>query len=288
MSSHACPALGSSSPWAAPEMFLTLDLARARRTREDRPTGVPRGTHAAFGAPAELMPADTPSKSRTVPARISRDDRFPPRPDRRARLIAAAERIIDERGAADVTIDTVSAAARLSPSAFDAVFADRTDLLLAVFDEATDRAGSAMIAAYHAGDSWLDGVRAALSALLAFLDRTPGLARFLIVDSLGGELPMRARRGRVLDELARALDADRPASVADSSFAPFGTDAVVSAVAAILHGRLQEDPVPRLRDLGGSLTSVVVLPYLGVSAARAELSPSESPAERDDNSAHAC
>jgi AcrR family transcriptional regulator len=241
-----------------------------------------------FGAPAELMPADTPSRPRTVPARISRDDRLHPRPDRRARLIAAAERIIDERGSAEVTIDTVSAAARLSPSALDAVFADRTDLLVAVFDEATERAGCAMIAAYHAADCWTDGVRAALSALLAFLDCNPGLARFLIVDSLGGEPPMPARRSRVLDELARALDADRPASVADSSLAPFGTDAVVRAVAAILHGRLQEDPVPRLRDLCGSLTGVVVLPYLGVSAARGELAPSDSCAQQDDGSRKTC
>jgi hypothetical protein len=92
----------------------------------------------------------------------------------------------------------------------------------------------------------------------------------------------------VLDELARALDANRPPAVEDSSSAPFGADAVVRTVAAILHGRLQEHPMPSLRNLCGPLTGVVVLPYFGVSAALREISLSEPRGEHDDGSPPTC
>ena len=240
-------------------MFLCLDLAWRTQTKRI--------------VLQDPMPAETTSRPRTVPARISRDDRVSPRPDPRARLISAAEGVIAERGAAGVTVNAVCAAARVSPRAFSAAFTDRTDLLLAVFDEAIDRVGAAITAACHHGtDSWTDGVRAAVSALLAFFEENPELARFLLVDSLAGEPPMLARRSRLLEQLAQVLETGRPAAAADSSSAPFGSDAVVRSVAAILHGRLQEDPVPQLQDLSGRLTAVIVLPYLGVNAARGELS----------------
>ncbi len=129
-----------------------------------------------------------------------------------------------------------------------------------------------MVIAYATEASWIDSVRAALYALLAYLDDSPRLARFMVVESLAGDPPMLARRARLLDDLSRALESRRPASDTEMSAAPFGADAVVAAVAAILHGRLAEDPISRLRDLGGSLMAVIVLPYLGVDAARGELS----------------
>jgi hypothetical protein len=144
--------------------------------------------------------------------------------------------------------------------------------LLAVFDEASAQACSAMTGAYRAADCWVDAIRGALAELLAFLDQRPRLARFLIVDSFAGDAMLRARREQLLAELASALEADSPPRAAGSLPPPFGGQAVVEAVASILHGRLLEEPVPSLLGLHGPLMGLIVLPYLDVAAARSELS----------------
>ena len=144
--------------------------------------------------------------------------------------------------------------------------------MLAVFDEGSAQVCAAMTGAYRSADCWVDAIRGALAELLVFLDHRPGLARLLIVDALVGDSAIRARRHELLAELARALEADRPRPAAGSLPAPFGGEAVVGAVASILHGRLMEKPTPSLIDLHGSLMGLIVLPYLDVAAARGELS----------------
>lgn len=194
------------------------------------------------------------------------------RDDQRARLLLAAQRVICEHGVEALTINAVCAEARASRSTFYAVFADRMDCLLDVFDESANTARAAILRAYRNGEDWVDGVRGALVELLDFLDRYPRLAHFMIVRSLAGDAPMLARRARLLSELADALESGSPAPVAGTLPPPFGAEAIVGGVASILHARLLEDPMPSLIELSSSLMGVIVLPYLGVGAARLELS----------------
>jgi AcrR family transcriptional regulator len=197
--------------------------------------------------------------------------------------VSAAERLIGHGGAQHVTIAEICGAARISRSTFYAAFDDRGQCLLEILDNAGTEVGAAMASAYRAGDTWLDAVRGALFELLAFLDDRPGLARLMIIESFGGDAALRARRRELLAMLARALDADAPPAAVNALPAPFGGEAVVGAVASILHARLREDPVPSLRDICGQLMGVIVLPYLNVAAVRRELarptpfSPGSSP-----------
>jgi len=190
----------------------------------------------------------------------------------RARLVRAAERLIAGAGSERVSVAAVCDAARVPSRAFYAAFDDLDECLLAVFDDASAQAATAMADAYRAGDSWVEGVRDALCELLAFLDDRPGLARFLILASRVGAAPLRARRAEALAALARALETDRPPVGAGSTSAPFGAEAIVGAVASILHARLREQPAPSLLDMRGALMGVIVLPYLDTVAARRELS----------------
>ncbi len=190
---------------------------------------------------------------------------------RRARLTSAAERLICDDGAEHLTVARICAGARVSRRTFYSAFEDREQCLLAVFDDVSDRATAAMAGAYRAGGSWVEAVRAALGELLAFLDDRPRVARFLIVESLAGDARLRARRAERLAALARALDADAPPASACSLPASFDAEAVVGAVASILHGRLREEPAPPLRDMRGSLMAVIVISYLDAVAARCEL-----------------
>ena len=204
------------------------------------------------------MPADPPSSRR-------------PRDDRGAIIRAAAE-LVCERGSELLSVRDVCERAGRSQARFQELFVDRDGLRLALFDDLAERAEQLLHGAYRAERDWRCGVRAALTQLLQTLERWPELARFLLVDAATGEPPLPVRRARLLAELAQALEAGRPQPDAASASAPFGADAVIGAVASILHGRLQEPGPPRLAELAGPLMGVIVLPYLGAPAAREEVS----------------
>jgi AcrR family transcriptional regulator len=198
----------------------------------------------------------------------------------RMRIVAAAQQVLRELPTEALDIAAVCAAAGASRSTFYASFADRDALLLAVFDDLARQAGEAMSAARATQSSWLDGVRSALVELLGLLDEDAGLARFVIAGSLVGDGKLLARRARALSCLVDALDEGSPPAAAEPLPAPFGADAVVGAIVAILHSRLLEEPAPPLRPMCGSLMSVIALSYLGVEAARGELELGERPSRQ--------
>jgi AcrR family transcriptional regulator len=187
------------------------------------------------------------------------------------RIVVAAQRLLREAPAETINVAAVCAAAGVSRNSFSVAFADRDELLVAVFDDVTKRAGAAMNSARRGQTSWLDGVREALIELLGMLDEDPGLGRFIVAGSLAGDEVLLARRTQALACLVEVLDEGSPPAAAEALPAPFGGEAVVGAVIAILHSRLLEEPVPPLLPICGSLMSVIVLSYLGVDAARAEL-----------------
>jgi len=191
----------------------------------------------------------------------------------RGRLIAAAERIVSEHGAPAVSEDSVSDRAGVTREVFNEAFADREDCLLAVFDAMADDLRTNMLAAHRGAGSWVDGVRAALAAVLTFLDEDPGRARFMVVEALAGDPPMRKRHDDVVAEMAGELDLHRPRASANAigEQSHSHAEAVVGAVVAVIHARLLEEPPLKLSPLAGTLMSVLVLPYLGSVAARDEL-----------------
>jgi AcrR family transcriptional regulator len=193
----------------------------------------------------------------------------------RARILFAAKQSLSEHPAEELAIARVCTAAGMSRTKLCKSFADRDELLLATFDDVARSARAAMERACRTESSWVDGVRAGLTELLRLLDEDPGLARFLIAGSLTGNARLLMRRARVVSALADALEDGAPPLSGETLPAPFGGEAVVGAVVAILHARLLEQPPPPLAPLSGSLMSVIVLPYLGVAAARKELAGSQ-------------
>jgi AcrR family transcriptional regulator len=192
--------------------------------------------------------------------------------DARASLVAAATSFLAERSAADISVEEICDTAGVSRAQFRTTFAGRGELLLAVFDRLVGEAAAEIAPAYRAQPGWLDGVRSALDAMLSFLDRRRGLARFLVVDSLRCDPSVLVARAAVLDRLARELGRGRPEPGAGTAPAPFGAEALVAAAASILHGRLLVHGTEPLSELSGSLMGMIVMPYLGVEATRSELS----------------
>jgi AcrR family transcriptional regulator len=102
----------------------------------------------------------------------------------RALILSAMVAVCSERGAANVTVARVVAHAGISRRTFYEQFEDCEECLLIALEDAIVTAGERMVAAYDASRPWTERVRAALTALLRFLEEEPAIGRLLVVESL--------------------------------------------------------------------------------------------------------
>ena len=191
----------------------------------------------------------------------------------RTRVLEALAEAAAERGTANgVSTAELLARAGVSAAAFHELFVDRDACMLAAFELAVERARRRVIAAYGSQARWLDAIKAALVALLSFVEEQPALARLLVVHSMGGDEQLLRRRAALLRELAEVVDRGRHEGATGREQPPIIAEGVVGAVLTVVHNRLLADASTRVMDLFGSLVSILVLPYLGAGVARRELS----------------
>jgi AcrR family transcriptional regulator len=206
----------------------------------------------------------------------------------RQRLLVAAAEVTAERGAGTVTVAHIVARSGVSRRTFYELFADRKDCLLAALDQAIERASAAVLPAYDPAERWPIRIRAALVALLGFIDEEPAMGRLCVVESLGSGPRALKRRARIVAAMIAAVDEGRALVKGGRQPPPLTAEGVVGAVLAILHTRILEAGAAPLSQLTGPLMGAIVLPYLGQPAAEKELhkpAPSPkiktSPARRD-------
>jgi AcrR family transcriptional regulator len=190
----------------------------------------------------------------------------------RMRILAAMAEVASEKGAGSVTVAHVVTRAGVSRRTFYDLFADREECFLAAFEEAIGRVSAQVIEAYEAQSSWREQIRAGLWALLVFLDEEPATARLCVVESLAAGPRVLERRAVVLRALVRAIDEGRSATGRKAtSLPPLTAEGVVGAVLSVIHTRLSEPKARPLTGLLGELMGVIVMPYMGQSAAQKEL-----------------
>jgi DNA-binding MarR family transcriptional regulator len=143
---------------------------------------------------------------------------------------------------------------------------------LQAFEHALALAAEAASVAFQVQEGWVDGVRAGLEALLEFFDREPALASYLVVHSAQAAEEVLERRREVLERIALLLDDER--APARGYPPPLTAQAVASGVLGVLYERLSQRHAGPLVELAGPLMSFMVLPFLGVNAARRELTRS--------------
>jgi AcrR family transcriptional regulator len=200
----------------------------------------------------------------------------------RMRILAAMAEVASERGAGSVTVAHVVTRAGVSRRTFYDLFADREECFLAAFEEAIDRVSAQVIEAYEREADWRARIRAGLWALLVFLDEEPATARLCVVESLAAGPRVLERRAVVLRALVRAIDEGRSATGRNGTsrggtgrkaveLPPLTAEGVVGAVLSVIHTRLSEPRAKPLTGLLGELMGVIVMPYMGQSAAQKEL-----------------
>lgn len=187
-------------------------------------------------------------------------------------MLAAMAEVACERGAANATVAHVVARSGVSRRTFYEIFEDREDCFMAAFDEALARAGEYVLATDDKpSERWRERIRAALTALLRFLDEEPFKGRLLIVEALSAGPQALQRRQQVLAGAVRAIDEGRCESKAGAETPPLTAEGVVGAVLAIVHSRMLASDGEPLVGLANQLMAMIVLPYAGPAAARREL-----------------
>jgi AcrR family transcriptional regulator len=120
---------------------------------------------------------------------------------RRAAVVAAADLIAERRSTA-LRTDEVVARAELSWRQFEANFDDIDECLVAAFEEALARVIPVLAGALPQDAAPIGRIRAALTALLAFLEDEPGWGHLLIVEPPSA---VRERRERILALVAELI-----------------------------------------------------------------------------------
>lgn len=206
----------------------------------------------------------------------------------RARILSAMSVVCVERGVANVTVADIVERAGVSRRTFYELFDDCESCLLQTLEAAASRITERVVAAYDPEAPWRERIRTSLGALLAFLDEEPAIGRMLIVESHAAGADAEAIRSRLLAHVIAAVDAGRAVGKRDLGLPPTTAEGTVGAVLFVIHRRMTTGGTQPLVALVNQLMSMIVLPYLGAAAARAELkhavdAPKRPPKPRRDS-----
>jgi AcrR family transcriptional regulator len=178
----------------------------------------------------------------------------------RERILRAIVEVVAERGCAGASVGLVVERARVSRRTFYELFAGGLeDGLLAVLDMALEKSAVVVSRALEREEVWLDGVRAALAAMLVFLDSEPALARVCMVESLGAGPVVLEHRERVVREF-RALVVSRIETEVPE-VPPLAAEGVTASVMGVIHARMAANEQGPLIELLGPMMGRIVKPF---------------------------
>ena len=167
----------------------------------------------------------------------------------------------------EVTVADVCLHVGGSRRTFYEYFDDKVGCLLAAYDDAVGAALQEAWASFDAAPEWAEGIRDGLTALLDAMAAEPELARLCVMDVLACGQPGRQRHTATLDALAEIIDRGR-AEVPDDLVLPdlLGR-AAAGAGFSLIYDWICTDRTAELPRLAPQLTSIVLVPYIGRTAA---------------------
>ena len=244
-------------PWALSPSMPTGQLKQRKGVGE---MSVTRRAPRSAGKAGERRPAAANGSSHAQVSDLQR-----------ARILSAMFDVVTEQGAGRVTVAHVVERSGVSRRTFYEHFTDREDCFLAAFDDALGYASERVLPPYRSEGGWRERIRAALIALLSFLDDEPVVGRLLICESLSAGPATLKRRGRVLARVTSAIEEGDKEAKAGFTPPPLTGEGIVGGVLTVIQGRLVETDGTTLVELANPLMSMIVLPYLGRVAAPREL-----------------
>jgi AcrR family transcriptional regulator len=189
--------------------------------------------------------------------------------DRRARISRALVEVLAERGYAGTTVELVLRRAGVSSRTFYALFDGLDECLVGIMSMALERTVALAGQALEGAESWQEGVREALAAVLAFFDGDPALARVCIVETLAGGPVVLEHRARIIEIFRRPVAERIEREVPGAS--PLVAEGVMSSVLGIMHAHIVMGRSGSFLELLGPLMSLATAPYLGSRSVEREI-----------------
>jgi AcrR family transcriptional regulator/DNA-binding MarR family transcriptional regulator len=189
---------------------------------------------------------------------------------RRARLLSAALAVVSEHGYTGMTATAVIATAGVSRKTFYELFTDREDCYMALVEHSLTRIAAVVAPAYKDGGAWSQRLRAALVALVAFLEAEPETGALVVSHMVGHGPDSVELRASVRALLIRSLEDGRPPTAVREQLAPLTAEWVVGGALAVIEARLRASP-RRLGALVNELMWMITLPYAGPAVAARQL-----------------
>lgn len=188
---------------------------------------------------------------------------------RRGRVLSATAEIVRECGHESLTVTQLVSRAGVSTRAFNQLFDDPRECVMAAFDDAVATISARARHAYHAQNGWVEQICAGLAAMLEFFDERPEFAWLCLVHAPTDEPQLVPRCRELTSALADMLDEAAPAGPSRAS-PPWTSHNVVAGVLSAIRARVVDGLEP-LSPMLPSLMATIVLPYLGPDAAQQQL-----------------
>jgi AcrR family transcriptional regulator len=165
--------------------------------------------------------------------------------DLRGGIVDAASSVFSRIGFAVARVEDILSEADVARRTFYKYFSGKEDVLLAIYQLATDEliAAIQLAGAKSEGDP-LDAIRRGLDAYLDYHVAHAGLLRVLVQEAVRSESPLAVHRRRFREALARLLDA-AVRSKSGEEHDPLFYAALISAVEGVSLDLLSEKPSVR-------------------------------------------
>lgn len=189
----------------------------------------------------------------------------------RDRVVQAMIQLTGIHGYDATSVEAVCGLADVPRAEFLRRFADKEACYLDAYDEMSADFGERVLSAYGAHPAWHDRVWAAGWAAMSFFREDPVRARFFAVEVSAAGARAQARRDVIMQIFADLVDAGR-AELDDSEALTRGTAEMVSgAIYFTIQNKILDGAIDRGEDFLVELIYLAMMPYLGASAAEAEL-----------------
>jgi AcrR family transcriptional regulator len=189
---------------------------------------------------------------------------------RRQLILEAMVRVVGRKGYKATSVADVIAEADVSRTTFYKHFEDKQECFLAAYDLVTERVLSAVIANCDAEQPWLERMRVGLETVVEMFALDPELARTAIVEVAAAGADARQRHWNAVARFTEFL-ADGEGVAGDRELPENIALMAAGAVSGLIFDELLTGRAERLPELLPDLLFAMLVPYIGPSAATAEM-----------------
>jgi len=194
--------------------------------------------------------------------------------NQRERILDTVANLVAANGYSGVTVEDITKGAAISQTAFYEHFEDKEDAFLVTYEVGHVKCLGAVERAYLAEDTWQQGVRAGIAALLEFLASEPAFARLALIDTLTASRRSAKRSDAGMTSFARMLAPADDAGAEHVGASPVTVEAIAAGIFELCLDHALRDRIEDLPELTGFATYFALAPFIGdEEAARVAVSP---------------